>query len=462
MSETRYTPDDYYESAPPRIMGAECEYDLQFAGDKTNKLKPFVEYINPHTLRAVGLVMGLGERGYLSNGARLYHELGKFAEYASAEGLGPEAAVLSDKAGEVAVRGATGAARQPAEAIYRRSAVATQPGVYDSRGYHANYMIPRALNNEGLALLAAHMATRKWAGGGIVTETGYHLSQKGQGVGTTVAAKSVKEGNKTMYNQYKLSGGTTWHRFEDRCGDPLRSPAASLANFGSTSLLLRLIEHPHFSAIVPQDLPLDPVEVINQTGSFDEGSPETFRTFGGGESNWLSTQQLLIDAVTYLADEIELPEDEILALQIWQEIVDAYKQIAIDHDDVDRAAGLTDAAAKYRYLRRKFDGPLGNDRAEIVQADMAYDDILIDAVDRYWQAHLAKHPSLAGSRLTGTAIKAFVTQAPTGTAAKARGDLARGRRHIIQSWSNYANSAGLTMQLPIAPLKHGAELPSTS
>lgn len=208
------TPEMFATATPPRIMGDECEYDYQGAteGALIHRNTSARHVILPGEVAEEFGLAYLGQ--YLSNGARLYPDVGHI-EYASPESLGPRQAVAASFAGikimqrvmayHVEDTGNKGAR------LYRNSgtfvpAKNNRRGVA-TRGFHENYQIPYNLCYDPLlrSVMSSFLASRIWSGSGIVTRQGYWFSQKAAGVTAAdqpfsygLGSRTDQDGNKPM------------------------------------------------------------------------------------------------------------------------------------------------------------------------------------------------------------------------------------------------------------------------
>ncbi|MGB4767844.1 MAG: proteasome accessory factor PafA2 family protein [Candidatus Saccharimonas sp.] len=239
---------DFLHDTPPRIMGSETEFTMQ-----TRSMPDITQLrsLGTHTLCTID-----DTYLWLDNGGLVYYDSAlerdePVLEYATPECSSAGELCLYEKAGE---RLALQVAREivgnkTSHPLYKRTAYRD---VYDSTGiqrlfessigHHENYSTPLLCTLYAHHALASYLATRPlWSGAGIVTPTGFQLSQRARAVSFLPQKHPdrVHHGLKTpiMYHN---------GRIEVRSGDGNMLPNAIRTKYAMTSLVLRLIEHEIF------------------------------------------------------------------------------------------------------------------------------------------------------------------------------------------------------------------------
>lgn len=235
-------PKDFYQCAPPRIIGAENEYTTTI---------DYVPDLDEHLDDALPGVSYQRE-AWLRNGARVYQDCGTIIEYATPECLTASQVALHEKAGEQTIYDMIHKATDGTADTYKRTAYTSvkhngqQLLLPTSTGHHENYYTP-LVSKDGIMAeiywggLRAYLATRAiWAGTGIVTADGFGLHQKCRG------STFCENSDLTSHGSKKFLRSMIDHRLEVRGGDGNMSPWAIRQKFAMTSLVLRLIEHDMF------------------------------------------------------------------------------------------------------------------------------------------------------------------------------------------------------------------------
>lgn len=399
---------DFYSDTPPaRIGGAECEYDLQLAGqiglDGETSTESFLAnrvqaFLRNHVLRAAGYQAltlnddGIAPDSYLSNGARAYRDLG-FFEYCTPEVLGPANMAAADAAGILALERIVAAADRPHKGVYRRTGSAFN--AERTAGYHQNFLMPSSLRDRSqllaMPLLASNLATRAWSWSGTVGKAGYEWSQKHRGIGLSVSSNKndrVGQGRKPMilvrgvFNEdHDVNPMPEWSRAEVRCADAPVSRTALYLGFAATSLVLRLGEHlPAVRGLLDDGLLQEPVTAMQQL-AVHPTLEANLRLRDGRLVAADNVQESQLIAVRRLAEEVELPADELAAIPLLEQANSAQRLVRTE-GDIGPLAVYCEAARKLRYLRRRFGSqPLAMshpDHREAVATDLLY-----DRVDRF-------------------------------------------------------------------------------
>ena len=237
-------------NVPERIMGTEVEYAIHWVGKKdssSTSQELFLASIPPGTL-------SIGE--FLSNGARLYRDVGNHPEYATPECAGPLQATQYEIAGEQTVS----ALAQCMAARSGRLAVANKR-LCDPRGNqwgsHHSFEVSRKLFSEVAqktadptyvqGLLVSHLATNSiFAGSGMYLNSGgYRISQKKWRTTSAITSDTTREKGLINTRDESHSGGFSDKsaRLHVQAGEATISPWATWMQLGTFSILLRVLEN---------------------------------------------------------------------------------------------------------------------------------------------------------------------------------------------------------------------------
>lgn len=367
-------PKDYFSDCPPhRIIGTETEYSIQQEKSTAGLSDNIDKYIHWNIVNSLG-DLSL-QNSYLSNGGRLYPDLGKFIEYASAESAGPKNAVAADLAGIGIVKKIVDASKKDHRGVYRiagsyKSAHRGMSASYNSMGTHENYMIPANIKNDEniYKYLPGYLASRFFAMGGMVQKS-FNVSQKVLSLGElpiiNQLERRTEDGIKPMAiiipesASFDVVGNKQWTRLEVRFADPVMSPKSRFLSLAATSLVLRMIEHPQ---LIDKNLEQyvyfsEPVKVAKSFLS-DLTFTKKHQTIDNKRVSALDIQKVFLDNAIKLANKIELPKDEIFAISLWKEYCTKMTNINPIEDGLESLATDYDFAALYHYLSSKSDNGL--------------------------------------------------------------------------------------------------------
>lgn len=386
-----YMPKDFKHDTPPRVFGSETEYNIQRMTDECD-LRP---YVDEHYRREAD---DHGKDIWLSNGSRLYLEVGGLVEYATPEVTSARELLAHERAGEEIVQGITAGMQTdldvPENSAYKRSGYSFARFDHITAGHHENYLtiIPAFAGmhsrerHESHRALISYLATRGiWAGAGLVADTRFLLTQKENSISFSGESKTLSEGNKPAYRVQTNSNGL--NQLEVRLGDGNMSDWAITNKYALTSFVLRLIEHDVF----PSHLLLPP-EYADRA-LYDTARLEYIKT-DYGYMHPATHQRLIAEACLEFTREFDyIPAEEIEAAY---EVATACRQIeALDHslegastvsDRVDWAAKFTLMAQKLSLLQEKGMLLPTNKNHAAVMIDLKWEDIAKDGIARKWYA----------------------------------------------------------------------------
>jgi hypothetical protein len=387
-------PEDFLSATPPpRMIGMECENNLQTANRQPS------EYVEHKVLARAGL-KSHGE--FLGNGAKLYPDV-RNLEYVTPECPGPRQAVIYEMAGVLVMQDVIAASGYGHSGLYRNSGSSIKDSngntTTKTSGTHKNFLVPRSVteNPQFDRFLPGHLATRMYAMGGKVGEQGYEFSQKIAGIGGLAIIHRVERrtdhGNKPMAmvppadNDRDTIGNAAMARLEVRLADPIMSPHGAFLDVATTSLVLRLLEHPE---LISEEL-LSAVELVNPADagklfSQDLSWKATADTTSGKQATFISIQRAYAEAAASLSDHVALPEDELLAIDLWLDFCDKAALAKPLDADYGTLIHEYDFATRHYYLVRKLGShALASDNPVAVQRSLAWDRIApIGGSLMYW------------------------------------------------------------------------------
>ncbi|MDO5619683.1 depupylase/deamidase Dop [Kocuria sp.] len=354
----------------------------------------------------------------LPNGARLYVDH-SHPEYSSPEVLTPRDAVLYDLAGDAVAAVVVDVLAASAEStglepihLYKNNT----DGKSASYGSHENYLIPRDTNLDRLhqALLPFFASRQVMCGAGRVgigqdgSTAGFQISQRADfferqvGLETTVRRPIVNTRDEPHADD------TKYRRLHVIVGDANLAHYSQLLKFGTTSLVLRLVEE----HAVPELELHDPVRAVH-TISHDPSLQATVATRDGRQLTGLEIQRIFLEA----AEALEGPAADSHTreiLDLWRNTLDTLEA------DPMALADRLDWVAKYQVLQTYRErGNLEWSSPQLAAIDLQYHDVN--------PAKGLYHRLAAAGRMqtlfTEREIKAAAWQPPADTRADFRGRL---------------------------------------
>lgn len=417
----------YTDQPPDRIISSECEYNIQNTID--GNTYPVSQYINDTALKGSKLRRSLD---FLSNGAKLYVDCDNI-EYSAPESRGPRAALVADTAGKFVVAELVERSKVPHRGLYRTAGTYlyrqdTEKGSNEnSSGYHENYLIPRSLTEVLMAndVMTTFLATRVWSTSGMVRDGKYVYSQKMWGIGgalvrgwgdRTIHGKKPMAAIPAIEQDKDTLGDQQWARLEVRCADASQSPVSRFLSFGATSLVLRMIEHRQLFDDRLTDISLvRPVEDA-LTIAGDLTNEQRYEAANGDKLTVLDVQEAFIELAYELSDKVDLPEDEVTALLLWDDINTLLRNHRIFPEELGTVLPKRlEIAARFAYLYKKScEEGCDFTSARIAKLNLGWDCILPEGGSMQWWGKI-------GSDLMTTAeVEKLMYSPPTDTRAAIR------------------------------------------
>lgn len=345
----------------PRIMGSEMEYGfVPYDADK--KVIPdwpdSVKYKEALPKDFVHI------NNFLPNGGKLYIDMGNHPEYASPECTDLDDLVAHEIAGELIAFDVFSqiAAKDnnPLETFRLYKSVASADGTY--WGYHENYQFgriaPNTYRDRIVPLLAIHLATRGTLFGAGHMGATYQVTQKGLGVGSLRDTTASTRGKRPLIDTVREEAhadSSKWQRIHIPSMDPNMLPWPTWMKFGTTSIVLRMIE----AGINLDDLLLaNPVKAIH-TVSKDTDLKSGIQLKNGNMQTALGIQTELAKRARKFAQQQRLSDQE-------QEVIEEWNAACADlQQDPELCYGRVEWVTKRRQLAHyamRHDIPYGDPR----------------------------------------------------------------------------------------------------
>src|SRR6476661_9704 len=404
-----------------RIFGIENEYGITCTFEGQRRLTP--DEVARYLFRKV-VSWGRSSNVFLSNGSRLYLDVGSHPEYATPECDHVRQLVIHDKAGERIIEGLV------ADAQDRLVEEGIEGEIYvfknntdsagNSYGCHENFLVGRAGEFQQLSdVLIPFLVSRQITSGAgkvVTTSKGatYCVSQRADHIWEGVSSATTRSRPIINTRDEPHADAEKYRRLHVIVGDSNMSETTTMLKVGSADLVLRMIE----AGVVMRDLSMEnPIRAI-RTMSHDPSGRATVRLSNGRELSALDMQREYLDkAVEFVDREGMNSPDTKQVLDLWGRALDA-----IGAGDLGAIETEIDWVIKYRLIERyraKHGLTLGD--ARIQQLDLAYHDI-----NRRRGLHylLQKHGRAARVASDVEVFQAKVLP-PQTTRAKLRGDFIR-------------------------------------
>ena len=357
-----------------RIFGVETEYGITCTFRGQRRLSP--DEVTRYLFRRV-VSWGRSSNVFLSNGARLYLDVGSHPEYATPECDNLVDLVTHDKAGERILEGLL----VDADRLLREEGIAGDIYVFknntdfagNSYGCHENYLIPRDQELGRLTdILTPFLVTRQMiCGAGKILHLPrgavFCLSQRADHIWEVASSASTRSRPIINTRDEPHADAERFRRLHVIGGDSNMSETSMLLKFGSTDLVLRMIE----ARTALPDMTLDnPIRAIREI-SHDLTGRSRVRLANGREVSALEIQHEYLTRAREFTSQNGLNAISEQVLERWERALEA-----IGTGNLDKIAREIDWVTKYQLIERyraRYDLPLSAPR--IAQVDLAYHDV---------------------------------------------------------------------------------------
>jgi proteasome accessory factor A len=435
------------EKLVPRIYGSEIEYS--YTAHRPVGLED--EDGDYRNLFPAGTAH-VGE--YLGNGGRLYIDC-DLIEYATPECADLPTLVKHELAGEQIIWDAYGNGRTGIETFHKRCM--TPDGTLSS-GAHENYSTEVDVWTVGkrdanIDALASHFSTRtSYIGAGLSTINDYVLGQKIRDTYEESGSNQVDKKSlvNTRAEHHNVDDNeTTLHRLHVTCGDANMSPWALRMKFGTTSLVLRLLENEEDLSLLTLTSPL---RMAYKASGGVKGmiAPQELKT--GKTATALDIQEVLFERANKLSQRIELPQGEQEVLGEWITTIHALRRYA-KTDEHQNELSQIDWYIKKQILQKRSEKVGILDRPEEERMDLVYDQ-LPDGVGirlrkngRIFASHMPSEGDIQKAKVVAPEGRAKMRGALIKKAYELEGEDA-GDRFTV-AWDSFEVPAGTSRDMPI-------------
>lgn len=403
-----------------RIFGLENEYGITCTLRGQRRLSP--DEVARYLFRRV-VSWGRSSNVFLSNGARLYLDVGSHPEYATPECDSVYDVVAHDKAGErILEQLMISAERRLGEEgirgqIYLFKNNTDSAG--NSYGCHENYLTSRQdnLNRYAEVLIPFLVSRQIYAGAGKVLQTArgamFSISQRAEHIWEGVSSATTRSRPIINTRDEPHSDAEKYRRLHVIVGDSNMSEYASFLKVGAASLLLRMLEEP---SVVLRDMTLEnPIRAIREI-SHDITCTRRVRLANGREASALDIQSEYLGRALKYAEHRDLTPEEKQALMMWEHCL---TQIERDPLSLDRECDWVIKHNLIESYRSKNDLDLADPKVALL--DLQYHDI--DRSRSIFYKMQAR--DLVERVCTDTDINAAIDNPPQTTRARLRGEFIR-------------------------------------
>lgn len=407
-----------------RIFGIETEFGVTCMLHGQRRLSP--DEVARYLFRQV-VAWGRSSNVFLTNGSRLYLDVGSHPEYATAECDSIKQLVTHDRAGERILEGLLDDAQARLAAdgitgdIYLFKNNTDSAG--NSYGCHENYLVDRSGDFGALAdrFIPFLLSRQLLVGAGKVQQTAkgatYCFSQRADHMWEGVSSATTRSRPIINTRDEPHADADLYRRLHVIVGDSNMSETTTFLKVGSADLVLRMLE----AGTVLRDMTLEnPIRAIREM-SHDLTGRAVVRLANGREVSALDLQTEYFEKCSEFAGRRGLDEDPAgsiaRVLALWEAVL-----VAVQTGDLEPIRRDIDWAIKSSLIERYMDKhSLDLTSPRIAQVDLSYHDISRDR----GLFHVLERAGLATRITTDDEVEMARTSPPQTTRAKLRGDFVR-------------------------------------
>jgi proteasome accessory factor A len=311
-----------------RIFGLETEFGITCVSEGVRRLSP--DEVARYLFRRV-VAWGRSSNIFLTNGARLYLDVGSHPEYATAECDDLKTLVIQDRAGERIIESLVFEAqkRMKDEGIVGTIHIFKNntDSAGNSYGCHENYLIERKKDfNNILEKLVPFLITRQIiTGAGKIVQSPrgafFSLSQRADHIWEGVSSATTRSRPIINTRDEPHADAELYRRLHVIVGDSNMSEVTTQLKVVITDLILRMLE----DGEVFRDFTIDnPIRAIRDI-SIDIEMKKTIKLANGREITALTMQREYFEKAAAYANRIELTRDPIYrnSLDLWERTLKA-------------------------------------------------------------------------------------------------------------------------------------------
>ncbi len=417
-----------------RIFGIETEFGVTCTHQGQRRLTP--DEVSRYLFRRV-VAWGRSSNVFLTNGARLYLDVGSHPEFATAECDSIREVVIHDKAGERILEGLAEEAQQRLADdgivgdIYVFKNNTDSAG--NSYGCHENYLIGRTGEFGHVSdMLIPFLISRQLICGAGKLTTGhkratYCVSQRADHIWEGVSSATTRSRPIINTRDEPHADAEKFRRLHVIVGDSNMSETTTLLKVGSADLVLRMAE----AGVVMRDLALEnPIRAIREM-SHDMTGRRTVRLADGRSMSALDMQTEYLTRVRTFAEREGMTEGTHgRVLELWERTLRA-----IETDNLALVEREIDWVIKWRMIQRyAAKHHLALDDPRLAQLDLAYHDVN----RRRGLFYLLQRRGLVTQEASDLQVFRAKTVPPQTTRARLRGEFVKAaqakRRDFSVDW----------------------------
>lgn len=372
-----------------RIFGIETEYGVAVTGAR-----------QPMDAGQLAMMMfqpivsrSRSTNTYLTNGSRLYLDVGSHPEYATAEARDPFDALAQDLAGEMIMRRLALQAQQRLRDggygdgvrvhVFKNNA----DSMGHSFGCHENYLVRRFVSLEQVEheLLPFLITRQLYTGAGRVTGTGFEITQRADYLDEAVSSATTRSRPMVNTRDEPHADPEEFRRLHVIIGDSNRSQWATWMKLAVTHLILCVIEEsarmgqPSGFDVFSLADPGDANRAVSHDGTCRQAK---LRLVDGRDMTALDIQRGYLRIVERFVEghfdgmETAMPHSTATdVLAQWRHVLDV-----LESGPLESLADRVDWVAKRRLFDAVRARRSGVDHARLEQLDMDYHDIVNGSV----------------------------------------------------------------------------------
>ncbi|RJU00125.1 Pup--protein ligase [Arthrobacter frigidicola] len=358
-----------------RIFGIETEFGISYSGPNSRPLSP--EEVARYLFRKV-VSWGRSSNVFLTNGSRLYLDVGSHPEYATAECDDLAQLIAQDRAGELILEDlVVEAQRKLGQEGYNGNIYLFKnntDSAGNSYGSHENYLIPRKLEFGRLAdILIPFLVTRQLlvgAGKVLKTQNGslYAFSQRADHLWEGISSATTRSRPIINTRDEPHADAEFFRRLHIIAGDSNMSETTTRLKIGSVDLILRMVE----AGAMMRDFRLEnPIRSIREI-SHDLSGRQLLKLANGRHITALDMQREYLARARAFVDTNGAHHAHVPAvLSLWERTLDA-----IETGDTSAIDREVDWAIKKKLVDRYMErNGVELDSARVSQLDLTYHDI---------------------------------------------------------------------------------------
>lgn len=400
-----------------RIYGIETEFGVTCTFEGQRRLTP--DEVARYLFKRV-VAWGRSSNVFLTNGSRLYLDVGSHPEYATAECDDLEQLVIHDRAGERIVEDLIGDAQNRLAEEDIKGEIFLFKNNTDSSGNsygcHENYLIRRRADylTQIEALLPFLISRQLICGAGKVLETPrgtiYSLSQRADHMWEGVSSATTRSRPIINTRDEPHADSEAYRRLHVIVGDSNMSEMTTMLKVASMEFVLRMLE----TNFLARDFTLDnPIRAIRDV-SHDITGRGLITLASGQSMTALELQSEYLRLAKEFSADHDLTQMQKNALELWERTL-----LAIETGNHKLIEKDIDWAIKKNLL----DGYIAKngldlDSPRVAQLDLMYHDI----TQSRGLFYLLERKGLANRISTDEAVLKAKTTPPQTTRAKLRGD----------------------------------------